>query len=171
MFEKRLISQPTRLALSCALVYLGALTFPLPAQATKDILMGGQAAHSNPSTHKATITKRSDWGTDSIVQDTTQHDASQIPTQVTMLNVNDWGSAFKGEATILNMGSMQIFGWIMSFEAEFEIQQIWNAKIISHIGKRYVGAWDGTRESLRMGREASALLPRLVVQSYPPNLQ
>ncbi len=62
---------------------------------------------------------------------------SSIP-QVSIRNVNDWGSAFQGEAQIVNTGSSEIIGWNLAFDADFEIQQIWNARIVSHEGSAYV---------------------------------
>jgi hypothetical protein len=73
-----------------------------------------------------------------LVRDTTRHPPTQVPSQVSMRNVRDRGSAFKGEVSILNKGSSEIIGWIKSFEADFEINQIWNSQVVAHVGKRYV---------------------------------
>jgi endo-1,4-beta-xylanase len=66
---------------------------------------------------------------------TTQAVAS---TQVTMDSINDWGTGFQGQVTISNTGSSEINGWTLSFDADFEIEQIWNAKITSHNGTQYI---------------------------------
>ncbi len=58
-------------------------------------------------------------------------------TQVTMENVNDWGSAFQAQADIVNTGTSGINGWTLDFDASFEIQQIWNARVVSHSGNHY----------------------------------
>jgi hypothetical protein len=55
-----------------------------------------------------------------------------------MEKVNDWGSGFYGIASIHNTGVSDINGWTLSFDADFEIQQIWNASIVSHSGTQYV---------------------------------
>ncbi|MGD9170988.1 MAG: cellulose binding domain-containing protein, partial [Candidatus Thiodiazotropha sp.] len=55
-----------------------------------------------------------------------------------MENINDWGAGFQGQVTITNTGSSEINGWTLSFDADFEIQQIWNAGIVSHNGTQYV---------------------------------
>ena len=59
-------------------------------------------------------------------------------TQVTMTNTSDWGTGFEGSATILNTGADAINGWTLSFEADFKIEQIWNAQIVSHTDNTYV---------------------------------
>jgi hypothetical protein len=62
----------------------------------------------------------------------------EVLTQVTMTNISDWGTGFEGSATILNTGADTINGWTLSFEADFEIEQIWNAQIVSHTDNTYV---------------------------------
>ncbi|NER00825.1 MAG: hypothetical protein F6K30_29715, partial [Cyanothece sp. SIO2G6] len=52
--------------------------------------------------------------------------------------INDWGSGFTGSLSIVNLESMAIDGWIIEFEAPFQITNIWNAKILSQEGNRYV---------------------------------
>ncbi|WP_096087640.1 cellulase family glycosylhydrolase [Agaribacterium haliotis] len=58
--------------------------------------------------------------------------------EVTMSPSGDWGAAFQGESHILNDESASIDGWKLSFSADFTIDQIWNARIISKDGNRYV---------------------------------
>jgi hypothetical protein len=58
--------------------------------------------------------------------------------QVTMESINDWGAGFQGQTTIRNTGTNEIDGWSLSFDANFEIQQLWNARIVSHDGNNNV---------------------------------
>ena len=51
---------------------------------------------------------------------------------------NDWGSGFTGEVTARNSTGSAINGWTMSFDFAGQISSIWNAKIVSHTGSRYV---------------------------------
>ena len=58
-------------------------------------------------------------------------------TKATFATVNDWGAGFIGQFTLTNGGDA-LNGWTFTFDAPFEISNIWNAKIVSHIGNRYV---------------------------------
>jgi hypothetical protein len=61
-----------------------------------------------------------------------------VKVQVTMKNINDWGAGFQVQTRIHNTGTDEINGWTLSFDASFEIQQLWNARIVSHNGSNYV---------------------------------
>jgi hypothetical protein len=61
-----------------------------------------------------------------------------VNAQVTMEKNNEWGDGFQGSVTIQNTGSSEINGWTLSFDADFEIQQIWNARIVSQNGTQYI---------------------------------
>ncbi|WP_431284388.1 Calx-beta domain-containing protein [Humitalea sp. 24SJ18S-53] len=65
-------------------------------------------------------------------------------TKATFATVNDWGAGFIGQFTLTN-GPTALNGWTFAFDAPFEITNIWNAKIVSHVGNRYVvTSTDGT---------------------------
>lgn len=51
---------------------------------------------------------------------------------------DDWGSGFVAEMTITNNRSTDIDGWVLEFEFDREITNIWNAEIVSRVGNRYV---------------------------------
>ena len=60
---------------------------------------------------------------------------------------SNWGSGFIGTVTV-PAGSQGLKGWTVEFDATFDITDIWNAEILSHIGDHYtVGsvAWNGQR--------------------------
>jgi chitinase len=50
---------------------------------------------------------------------------------------NDWGSGFTGSMTVPG-GSQGLQGWTLEFDAGFDITNIWNAVIVSHVGNHYV---------------------------------
>ncbi|MBV9627887.1 MAG: cellulase family glycosylhydrolase, partial [Xanthobacteraceae bacterium] len=50
---------------------------------------------------------------------------------------NDWGSGFTGSMTVPG-GSQGLNGWTLAFDAGFDITNIWNAVIVSHVGNHYV---------------------------------
>lgn len=50
---------------------------------------------------------------------------------------NQWNSGFQASISIKNNGRQTLNGWVLEFEAPFEITQIWNAEIVSRNGSRY----------------------------------
>lgn len=58
--------------------------------------------------------------------------------QVSMSASGDWGSAFQGDTKITNDETGAVNGWTITFGANFSIDQIWNARIISKTGNTYV---------------------------------
>lgn len=76
-------------------------------------------------------------------------------------DVNDWGSGFTGNITIANQGTSAINGWTLQFDFAGTISQIWNGKLLSHIGNHYVigdagyNAAIGAGQSVTFGFNAS----------------
>ena len=46
---------------------------------------------------------------------------------------DNWGSGFTGSMTVPG-GSQGLQGWTLEFDATFNITNIWNADIVSHVG-------------------------------------
>jgi hypothetical protein len=135
MFLKEHLSQPKRQTFACTLVLIGALTASSQVQATENnAKIISQTANSI---------------------DATPSGSSASSTQVTMENLNDWGSAFKGKTHISNTGADRIDEWRLSFDANFEIKQIWNARIVSHSGTQYVLESAGWNQSIAPNGEVS----------------
>lgn len=55
---------------------------------------------------------------------------------VDITKANEWGSGFQGNVTI-SSGNEAVNGWVLTFTADFDITQIWNAEILSHTGNSY----------------------------------
>ena len=58
----------------------------------------------------------------------------------------DWGSGFNADIILTNLSAATSEGWTVEFDYPYNITQIWNAKIISHTGNRYVignVSWNG----------------------------
>ncbi len=51
--------------------------------------------------------------------------------KVELIETNNWDTGFQGEITICNLTSKPIDAWNLSFDADFTIDDIWNANIIS----------------------------------------
>ncbi|HBE20004.1 MAG TPA: hypothetical protein DEG17_06040 [Cyanobacteria bacterium UBA11149] len=51
---------------------------------------------------------------------------------------NDWGNGFTANMSIANNGTSSLDGWILEFDAPFEITNIWNAEIVSRQGTHYI---------------------------------
>ncbi|MEC9433776.1 MAG: Calx-beta domain-containing protein [Pseudomonadota bacterium] len=50
---------------------------------------------------------------------------------------SDWGAGFVADLTV-GGGAAGLDGWRVAFRADFEITNIWNARIVSHVGDLYV---------------------------------
>lgn len=60
--------------------------------------------------------------------------------------VDNWGAGFNASVS-LTAGAGGLNGWTITFEAAFDITQIWNAEIVSRVGNVYTirnAAWNGT---------------------------
>jgi hypothetical protein len=84
-----------------------------------------------------------------------QGGGDDVSTQVTMENTNDWGSGFQGSAVIANTGADTVNDWRLGFDADFEIEQIWNAEIVSHTGSAYVLKGMDYNRSIEPGSQVS----------------
>ncbi len=64
---------------------------------------------------------------------------------IVSLNVtNDWGTGFTGEIKIQNLSSEPIEAWRLNFDANFTIEDIWNARLVSADENSYCIANDVT---------------------------
>jgi chitinase len=58
---------------------------------------------------------------------------------------SDWGSGFTAAMTIQNNTTTPVHGWTLEFDFDRDITNIWNAVIVSHVGKHYIiknAAWN-----------------------------
>lgn len=61
--------------------------------------------------------------------------------------VNDWGSGFQASISVVNRQSVAIDDWRLEFDYSKNIDSIWNAGIVSHVGDHYVvkdAGWNST---------------------------
>ncbi|MGH2341568.1 cellulase family glycosylhydrolase [Segnochrobactraceae bacterium EtOH-i3] len=59
---------------------------------------------------------------------------------------DNWGAGFVADLTV-QAGDISMTGWTLAFDADFEITNLWNAVILSHVGTHYVignASWNGT---------------------------
>ena len=73
-----------------------------------------------------------DRGTGTIVD----NDSSSV--RVTFTVRRDWGTGFVADMAIINDGPDDINDWILEFDLDRNITNLWNATIVSHVGTRYV---------------------------------
>jgi len=50
---------------------------------------------------------------------------------------SQWAEGSTNDITVRNTSTSNINGWKVEFDADFEITEIWNARIVSHDGNRY----------------------------------
>jgi len=65
---------------------------------------------------------------------------------------SDWGSGFNGQITIRNQGGENIPGWTLEFEFDRDITSIWDARIASRTGNKYVIRSAGWNDTIEAGR-------------------
>jgi len=64
--------------------------------------------------------------------------SATINTAVNFNVTNDWGSGFGGAMSIKNNTGAAINGWTLEFDFSHNIDSIWDAQIVSHVGTHYV---------------------------------
>ncbi len=73
--------------------------------------------------------------------------AQASTTELTIDPNSDWGSGFTANASFANNTGSPLDGWQLEFHLTHQITSIWNAKIISQEGNRYVvgnESWNGS---------------------------
>lgn len=70
---------------------------------------------------------------------------------VTMNVTNDWDTGFSGTITVENLGDTALEAWRLSFDANFEITNLWNAQIIASEENRYTVANDVATTPIGVG--------------------
>jgi hypothetical protein len=68
--------------------------------------------------------------------------------------LSDWGSGFTGQINLHNSGAATT-KWQVSFDFAGQITSIWDARIVSHVGNRYVVANESYNGALAAGGNAS----------------
>lgn len=66
------------------------------------------------------------------------NDEPQSSTRFEYRTVNDWGSGFTGEIKLTNESDQAWDGWLVEFQWEHDLEQIWSGSFVSQDGDRYV---------------------------------
>ncbi len=75
---------------------------------------------------------------------------------------SSWNAGFIGSVTIRNASNSLVNGWRVEFDAPFDITNLWNGRILSHVGNHYVvvnADWNGaiaSNGSLNFGFQAAS---------------
>lgn len=67
-------------------------------------------------------------------------------------NVNDWGSGLQAQVTITNDEPTALRDWTLAFDYPRQIQNVWNAAIVSHQGSHYVLSNAGFNATIGVGQ-------------------
>jgi hypothetical protein len=67
----------------------------------------------------------------------------------------NWGSGFEGKIQLKNQQSTAISNWKLEFDYGANITSIWDGKILSHVGTRYVIGSAGWNSTLAIGGQVS----------------
>jgi aryl-phospho-beta-D-glucosidase BglC (GH1 family) len=81
--------------------------------------------------------------------------AALVVVDVTFTKVSDWGTGFTANMAIKNNGASAINGWKLEFDFTPNIDSIWNAKLLSHVGSHYVLQDMGYNAAIAPGATAS----------------
>ncbi|MFO0875831.1 MAG: glycoside hydrolase family 44 protein [Gemmataceae bacterium] len=65
------------------------------------------------------------------------NDDSALSAAVSWSKSSDWGTGFVMEIRIRNNGSSAINGWILEFDLDADITNIWDGVLVTRVGKRY----------------------------------
>lgn len=113
--------------------------------------------YADAGTYNVTLTVYDDSGamdadvtTVTVTADTSGGDGgSDNVGSATIDKIADWDTGFLAWGMVVNDSDGKIGSWAITFEADFDIDFIWNARIVSHTGKTYVveaSGWDGSIE-------------------------
>ena len=69
--------------------------------------------------------------------------------------LNDWNNGFQGEIAIENDSNVAIEDWTLQFTVDFEIQQLWNAEIVSRDGNTYTVKYLTWNKDINVGSSVS----------------
>jgi aryl-phospho-beta-D-glucosidase BglC (GH1 family) len=127
----------------------GSVTFApgVTAQTISVTIFGDTVVEANETfsvllSNPVNATLSTSKGTGTIVDDDGQQAASVA---VAFKVVDDWGTGFTADMTIRNNTTTAVHGWTLEFDFDRDITGIWNALIVSHVGKHYVlknAAWN-----------------------------
>lgn len=128
---KRKWSPSARLAVVSVLVSLGALTVGSLDEINANT-QPGRTEGANNLIHNGEVSSNENPA--EIIAGTLDPSVGTAP----ITKSSDWVTGFQGEAVITNDTSNTISCWSVTFEADFTIDQIWHAEIVSHSGTAYV---------------------------------
>jgi aryl-phospho-beta-D-glucosidase BglC (GH1 family) len=65
-------------------------------------------------------------------------DNDGLGVQVGFTDRDDWGAGFVADMSITNNQAVDVTGWTLEFDFDRDITNIWNARVVSHVGTHYV---------------------------------
>lgn len=90
---------------------------------------------------------------------------------------SSWNAGFIGSVKIKNADTAATSGWRVEFDAPFQITNLWNGEIVSHVGNHYVvrnASWNGSLSpngSADFGFQASSQGPAAAPTGFTVNGQ
>jgi aryl-phospho-beta-D-glucosidase BglC (GH1 family) len=68
---------------------------------------------------------------------------------------NDWGGGFQGQLTLANHGTSAIASWRLEFDFAAQLNSIWDAQLVSHVGNHYILSDAGYNATIAPGTSVS----------------
>lgn len=128
----------------------GLLTFA-PGQTTAHVhvpLVGDTVAEADETFSVVLSAPSGATLSDATATGTITNDDTAVPPSggdtIAFTVSDDWGAGFVGAMTLTPEDALN--GWTVAFDAPFDISNIWNAEIVSHVGDHYVvrnASWNG----------------------------
>ncbi|GGC81378.1 cellulase family glycosylhydrolase [Chelatococcus reniformis] len=90
---------------------------------------------------------------------------------------SSWDSGFIGTVVVHNANTTSMDGWLVAFDAPFDITNLWDGEIVSHVGDHYVvknAVWNGSvpaSGSVSFGFQAGAAGPPTAPTGFSVNGQ
>jgi aryl-phospho-beta-D-glucosidase BglC (GH1 family) len=118
----------------------GTLTFaPGVTRQTVAVAVVGDRAAEPTETFRLVLSNptHATLGSDHATGTVADNDAS-AGVRVGFTVRDDWGTGFVADMAITNDRAVAISGWTLEFDFDREITNIWNARVVSHVGTHYV---------------------------------
>jgi aryl-phospho-beta-D-glucosidase BglC (GH1 family)/ribosomal protein L35AE/L33A len=95
---------------------------------------------------------------------------NRLALSVSYSTVEDWGDGLEGKIKITNDQPAAIRGWQVEFDYDRNIDEIWDAVMVSHVGKHYIVKNESYNSSVAIGKTTSFGFTAEGAVGFPLNL-
>lgn len=95
------------------------------------------------------------YGAGNFINSLNWYVKKSIPVTLTYTRTSYWGTGFEGSITITNNSSTTINNWSLECQYAYDIGNIWNAQVASHVNYHYVINNAGWNSSIPSGQSVT----------------